>query len=344
MGSTEQGIVYVCDMGAAPEMALSVYSARLLHPDLPITVIALDLSNDFIAYLKHLHVNVKADTLGCYDAMYAQKRHVFMHSFYDATLYVDADTVFVNPVEDRVWDLQPNAVKIHRIPWIPYTRSRFLPVYEAFDRDLQTRYPMPPEDQYAPIGIQAGILLLNRSTHPVFKGFFGSISQEVWRLSHEKRLAGDQGLLHFVCQSKGIALEHLDRRYNFYCNYHNQDTLWDRPAEETFEVSFVPAIVWKEAIILHYNVHWPETIPRRFMRLAALRGALNLMDRHGIGSKDEFRQQLTRFDPATTAEALDRTIPVPHQAQEKSILRRTHKKFYLFRRNLARAVTGARKS
>jgi hypothetical protein len=80
------------------------------------------------------------------------------------------------------------------------------------------------------------------------------------------------------------------------------------------------------------------------MRLAALRGALNLMDQHGIGSKAEFRKQLTRFDPATAAEALDRSIPVPQPDQDTSLLRRTHKKIYTFRRNLAKAVTGARKS
>jgi hypothetical protein len=291
-----------------------------------------------------MNVNVEADTLGRYEATYAQKRHVFLHSFYDTTLYVDADTVFVNPIEDQVWDFPTNAVKIHRIPWIPYTRDKFLPVYEAFDHNLQARYPLPPESQYAPIGIQAGILLLHKSTHPVLKDFFGSISQEVWRLSHQKKLAGDQGLLHFVCQSKGIGLVHLERRYNFYCNYHNQDTLWGQSAEKTFEVSFAPAVVWKEAIILHYNVHWPETIPRRAMRLAALRGAINLMDQHGIGSKDEFRKHLTRFDPTTATEALDTPIPVPERRQDSSILDRTHKKLYLFRRNLTKAVTGTRKS
>lgn len=315
-GVAQYGFVYVADMKMAPSLLFSVWSLRKTNPTIPVTVISINLNATVKQLLFTVHATVEESTFDYPSEQYGQKKLLFLHRYYQTTWCIDADTVFLKKIEENLWQVPPHTIRILRVPWSAYSFEKLKKVYEALPSGTRRCFPFPTETQYNPIAVQSGSFLFTETVQPILETFFSSISTHIWKMvSGKEHLGGDESLLHFVCYSRHIHIEELERQYNFIAHFHNRKKIfYGKNIEKTLENAFSAAVLWDAAIILHYNDRvWLKNYPPHLLLLGAIRAICNLLDKKAGGwfSKTEFCNWLSAVDPKLVATIFETALPLP---------------------------------
>ena len=324
----DRGILYVADSNVIPELLLSVWTARKTNPDTPVSIVAIQLPEPVLHYLEHLGVAVLAPKCRSWTQPFAVKKEAYIHRPYTKTLFVDADTVFVQKLDEALWDVAPGSLKVHTRTHHYYTKRQFWKVHQSLARCGYPDQWSLTEENYC--AFNSGVFVYPYDLQPVLEQFFVHVPDATWNVALKKSLGADQGLLQYLCLSEHIPVHELDYAYNFEEHYHNHKKFYNQPVDTTLRHAFTAAIIWKRAFILHHHAYmWLHELPKHIVKQATLRTLVTLLELSPQFAMDVFKREVRDALPhdAGVFGGLAPVLKNPHEKMIPKALYRVAKKF-----------------
>ncbi len=323
-----RGILYVADRNVVPELLLSVWTARKTNPDIPVSIVAIQLPEPVLHYLERMGVAVLAPKCRSWTQPFAVKKEAYIHRLYQKTLFVDADTVFVQKLDEALWDVAPGSLKVHARTHHYYTKRQFWKVHQSLARCGYPDQWSLTEENYC--AFNSGVFVYPYDLQPVLEQFFIHVPEDTWNVALKKSLGADQGLLQYLCLSRHIPVHELDYAYNFEEHYHNHKKFYNQPVDKTLRHAFTAAIIWKRAFILHHHAYmWLHELPKHIVKQATLRTLIDMLEPLPLFAIDSLKQDVQTWLPHY-AEMFKYPLPLLINLHDKIIpkmLYRITKKF-----------------
>jgi hypothetical protein len=176
------GVLYFLDDNPHFErmLRISVESLRRFHPDWPLAIfrvpsVSMSIWRRIYRTVSFWNNHKRRARLGQDTNVIAQKVFCMLHSPFETTLYVDVDTVILNPLEEYLFEAKKHDVLITPLPWKSFTRE----------------YEWQPESWPY---MMAGILFYNQNFRSIYQRYFEQVGDTFFRLP-----LTDMNLLSMTC-------------------------------------------------------------------------------------------------------------------------------------------------